>query len=100
MSTDAPNRRVSLQRALLGRLLGNLVVLFLLFDSANKFVPWSTVTGAMDRFGYGPGDALERAMGIISIACTALAIPPTSILSAILWTGYFGNLVITYLHLI
>ena len=100
MSTNAPDRRVSLGRILLGRVLGNLVILFLLFDGASKFVPWSTVTGAMDRMGYGPGEVLERGMGIISIACTTLAIPPTSILSAILWTGYFGDRVITYLHLV
>ena len=100
MSTNAPVRRATIRRILLGRLLGNLVILFLLLDGARNLVPWSAVTGAMDRIGYGPGEALERAMGIISIACTALAIPPTSILSAIMWTGYFGNLVITYLHLI
>ena len=100
MSTNAPDRRVSIGRVLLSRLLGNLVILFLLLDGASTIVPWSIVTGAMDRTGYGPGEALERAMGIISIACTALAIPPTSILSAILWTGYFGDRVITYLHLI
>jgi len=100
MSTDAPNRRVSLRRVMLSCLLGNLVILFLVFESASKFLPWSSVTDAMDRFGYGPSEALESAIGIISLACKALAIPPTSILSAILWTGYFGELVITYLHLI
>lgn len=98
MSTNAPNRRVPLGRLMLGRLLGNLVILFLLFDGTNNLVRWSTVTGAMDRSGYGPSEFLERAIGMIGFACAALAIPPTSILSAMLWSGYFGNLVLTYLH--
>jgi DoxX-like family len=100
MSANAPDRRVSLGRILLSAVLGNLVILFLLLDGASNLISGSTVTGAMDRIGYGPSEALERAIGIISIACAALAVPPTSILSAILWAGYFGNLVITYLHLI
>ena len=37
----------------LGRILGGLVILFLLLDGAIKGVPWPVVTETMDRIGYG-----------------------------------------------
>ena len=99
MSTNAPGERVSIQAILLGRLLGALLILFMLFDGANRLVPWPAVTEAMDRFGYGSSDTLARALGVISVTCGALTtIPPTSILGAILWTGYLGNVVVTHLN--
>ena len=97
MSTNVLGEPVSIQAILLGRLLGALVILF---DGANRLVPWPAVTEAMDRVGYGSSDALARALGVISVACSALtAVPPTSILGAILWTGYFGDLVATHLKI-
>ena len=100
MSTNAPGERVSIQAILLGRLLGALLILFMLFDGANRLVPWPVVTEAMDRIGYGSSDALARALGVISMACSALTtVPPTSMLGAILWTGYFGDLVATHLNI-
>ena len=100
MSTNALGEPVSIQAILLGRLLGALVILFMLFDGASRLVPWTAVTEAMDRFGYGSSDTLARALGVISVTCSALTtIPPTSILGAILWTGYFGDLVATHLKI-
>jgi predicted amidophosphoribosyltransferase len=61
-----------MQAILLSRLLGALVILFMLFDGANRLVPWPVVTEAMDRIGYGSSDALARALGVISMACSAL----------------------------
>jgi hypothetical protein len=76
----------------LGRILSGLVVAFLLFDGAIKLVPWPVVTETMDRMGYGSSETLARALGVITVACTVLyAIPPTSILGAILLTGYLGG---------
>jgi len=76
----------------LGRVLSSLVILFLLFDGAIKLVPWPVVTETMDRIGHGSSENLARSFGFITVACTVLyAIPPTSILGAILLTGYlFG----------
>jgi len=72
--------------------LSGLVILFLLFDGAIKLVPWPVVTETMDRIGYGSSETLARSLGIITIVCTVLyAIPPTSILGAILLTGYLGG---------
>ena len=39
-------------------------------------------------------------MGVVTVACTALyAIPPTSILGAILLTGYLGGAVASHLRI-
>jgi hypothetical protein len=83
-----------------GRFLSGLVILFLIFDGAIKLVPWPVVTETMDRMGYGSSDALARVLGIITVACTALyAIPPTSILGAILLTGYLGGAIASHVRI-
>jgi len=83
-----------------GRVLSGLVILFLTVDGAIKLVPWPVVTQTMDRIGYGSSDGLARALGVISIACTVLyAIPPTSILGAILLTGYLGGAMASHVRI-
>ena len=83
-----------------GRVLSCLVIVFLLFDGAIKLVPWPIVTETMDRIGYGSSETLARALGTITIACTVLyAIPPTSILGAILLTGYLGGAIATHVRI-
>ena len=100
MSTNVLEPPASMPPALLGRLLGALVILTMLFDGANRLVPWPAVTEAIDRIGYGSNDALARALGIISVACTALyTVAPTSILGAILWTGYLGDVLVAHLRI-
>src|SRR5947208_6467107 len=77
----------------IGRVLSGLVIVFLLFDGAIKLVPWPIVTETMDKMGYGPSESLARSLGLITIVCTTLyAVPPTSILGAILLTGYLGEI--------
>src|SRR3984957_6445584 len=75
-----------------GRVVSGLVIVFLLFDGAIKLVPWPVVTETMDRMGYGSSETLARSLGLITLVCTVLyAVPPTSILGAILLTGYLGG---------
>jgi DoxX-like family len=84
----------------LGRVLSGLLILFLLFDGAIKLVPWPVVTETMDRIGYGSSENLARSLGFITIACTVLyAIPPTSILGAILLTGYLGGAMASHVRI-
>ena len=84
----------------LGRGLSGLVILFLLFDGSVKLVPWPVVTETMDRIGYGSSETLARSLGAITVACTVLyAIPPTSILGAILLTGYLGGAIASHLRI-
>jgi hypothetical protein len=84
----------------LGRLLSGVVILFMLFDGAIKLVPWPIVTETMDRIGYGSSEALARSLGVVTGVCTILyAIPPTSIVGAILLTGYLGGGMVSHLRI-
>jgi DoxX-like protein len=83
-----------------GRAISGLVILFLLFDGAVKLVPWPVVTETMDRMGYGSSEAMARSLGVITVVCTILyAIPPTSILGAILLTGYLGGAMASHVRI-
>lgn len=82
-----------------GRVLSGLVILFLAVDGAMKLVPIAPVTEAMTQLGY-PGSAdLARGLGVLTLVCTALyAFPRTSVLGAILLTGYLGGAMATHLR--
>ena len=83
-----------------GRVLSGLVIVFLLFDGAIKLVPWPVVTETMDRMGYGSSETLARSLGIITIVSTVLySVPPTSILGAILLTGYLGGAMASHVRI-
>jgi len=96
-STTAPASRAA---RLLGRILSGLVIAFLLFDAAIKLVPLAVVTETMDRMGYGSSENLARSLGLITIVCTVLySVPPTSILGAILLTGYLGGAIASHVRI-
>jgi hypothetical protein len=70
--------------------MSGLMILFLLFDSVSKIVLEQHVVAATRTLGY-PLDSI-RPLGIICLCCTILyALPRTSILGAILLTGYLGG---------
>jgi DoxX-like family len=100
MSVIAEEAPIAKPALWLGRVLSGLVILFLLFDGAIKLVPWPVVTETMDRIGYGSSENLARSLGFITVACTVLyAIPPTSILGAILLTGYLGGAMASHVRI-
>jgi hypothetical protein len=67
-----------------------LMIAFMLFDSVTKLMLEQHVVEATTQIGY-PLDVI-RPIGFIGLACTVLyAIPRTSILGAILLTGYLGG---------
>ena len=78
--------------------MSGLVILFMLFDSIMKFVkPPEVVEGTL-ALGYGQEHL--AIIGILGLISTLLyAFPRTSILGAILLTGYFGGAVATHLRL-
>jgi hypothetical protein len=83
-----------------GRALSGVVILFLLLDGGMKLLPLQIVTETMDKIGYGASDNLARSLGLITIACTLLyAVPPTSILGAILLTGYLGGAIASHVRI-
>ena len=80
-----------------GRIVTAVPVLFLLFDGVMKLIKPTPITEAFVRLGYPPELAL--ALGIVLLACLALyLIPRTSILGAILLTGYLGGAVSTHVR--
>jgi len=100
MPTIAETAPVSKPARWTGRVLSGLVVVFLLFDGAVKLVPWPIVTETMDKIGYGSSESLARTLGVVTVACTVLyAIPPTSILGAILLTGYLGGAMASHVRI-
>src|SRR5262249_17433525 len=80
---------VSKARLWAGRILSGLVVLFLLFDGGAKVMKAAPVLQASAELGI-PDSAIPG-IGLVLIVCAVTyAIPNTSILGAILLTGYLG----------
>src|SRR5258708_14998224 len=100
MPTIAETVPVSKPARWTSRVLSGIVIVFLLFDGAIKLVPWPVVTETMDRMGYGSSETLARSLGIITVVCTVLySVPPTSILGAILLTGYLGGAMASHVRI-
>jgi hypothetical protein len=80
-----------------GRILSGLVGLFLLADGVAKlFKPAAVVQGTV-QLGYPESSIVG--IGIVLLVCTALyLIPRTSILGAILLTGYLGGATATHVR--
>lgn len=73
-----------------GRVLSALVVLFMVFDAVIHIAKPAPVVQAFAQLGYPLH--LSVGLGILELACTALyVIPRTSVLGALLLTGYLGG---------
>lgn len=78
-----------------GRVLSGLVILFLLFDGAIKLIPLDIVIETSRQLGIPTNLAVT--LGVLTLAGTLLyAYPRTSVLGAILLTGYLGGAI--YVH--
>lgn len=82
---------------IIGWILSILVMLFLLFDAFGKFTkPEAVIKGTTD-LGY-PVSSITL-LGAILLICTILyAIPKTSLLGAVLLTGYMGGAIATQIR--
>lgn len=86
--------------ARIGYALSGLVILFMLFDGGIKLVPLDIVIETTAQLGYPATETLARGLGILGLVCTALyAFPRTSVLGAILLTGYLGGTVAIHLRI-
>jgi len=80
-----------------GRVLSGLVVLFLILDGIIKFIKPAPVIETSAHLGLPL--SLANTLGILLLVCTAIyVIPRTSVLGAILLTGYLGGAVATHLR--
>lgn len=80
------------------RVMGALVILFMLMDSIFKLFPNDIVTEGTVELGYQVHHI--PVMGVLGLLSIVLfAIPRTSVFGAILLTGYFGGAIATHLRL-
>jgi hypothetical protein len=80
-----------------GRILSGLVVAFLLLDGAIKLIPLDIVVQTSQELGIPVH--LARTLGVLTLAGTVLyAVPRTSVLGAILLTGYLGGAIYTHVR--
>lgn len=81
-----------------GRVLSTLAILFLAFDCAIKLMQVPQAIEGTTQLGY-PASVIFP-LGIIQLICLVIyAIPQTSVLGAILWTGYLGGAIATHVRL-
>jgi DoxX-like family len=78
-----------------GRGLGWFAALFLLADGAGKIIQPQPVIDGTVQLGYPPDILLT--LGIVQLVCVlAYLVPRTSVLGALLLTGYLGGAVATH----
>ena len=81
-----------------GRVLSGLAVLFLLADAVGKLLRPVQVVEGTTQLGWPASVILP--LGVIQVICLiAYLIPRTSVLGAILWTGYLGGAIATHVRI-
>jgi hypothetical protein len=94
MATYAAPNTTSTRRIWTGRVLSGLGALFMLFDGVIHILKITPVVDAFALLGF-PLSA-SRALGVIELICVAIyLLPSTSVLGAILLTGYLGGAIAT-----
>lgn len=90
--------RGSRLQTLTGRALTGFAVLFLTFDGAIKLIPNQMVEDASRQLGYQP-DSMP-AIGVVLLVCLiTYVVPRTSVLGAVLLTGYLGGAIATHVRI-
>jgi hypothetical protein len=81
-----------------GRIMSALPVLMLLFSSVMKLMKSAPVVEGFTHLGYP--ESLALGLGIVELTCAVVyVIPRTSVLGAILLTGYLGGATATHLRI-
>lgn len=95
--TETQSAPVSNKKVWAGRILSGLVTAFLLFDAGIKFSTMPEVRDSFTSLGYSP--AVAPTTGILMLACVVLyVIPRTSLLGAVVLTGYLGGAIATHVR--
>ena len=97
MTFTARTPLVGRRSVIAGRVLTGLVALFLTFDSVIKLLMMQPAVEGTTALGY-PASAVMW-IGIIELVCLALYLMPrTSVLGAVLLTGYLGGAIATHVR--
>lgn len=98
MDTIAQAEPVSKAAIWSGRIISAIPVLMLFFSAGMKLSGSDQVIEGFAQFGYPR--SLIRPLGIVELLCTIIYIVPrTSVLGAILLTGYLGGATATHVRL-
>ena len=85
------------KRSIAGYVLTGLVALFLTFDTVMKLLQLAPAVQGTTELGYPAGTVVV--IGAIELVCLVLyLIPPTSVLGALLLTGYLGGAIATHVR--
>jgi hypothetical protein len=88
---------ISKSSLLAGRIITTLAVLFLLFDGVTKVLKVAPVMEASARLGIP--ESVVPGIGIALLICTIVyVVPRTSVLRAILLTGFLGGAIATHVR--
>jgi hypothetical protein len=80
-----------------GRVLSGLAVAFLIFDSVGKLFEVQPVIDGTKQLGYPPDVVFS--LGVTLLSCVLVyLVPQTSVLGAVLLTGYLGGAVATHVR--
>ena len=97
MQSDTQTAAIPKKTLWTGRIISALPVLFMLIDGVMKLFKPRVVVEATLQLGYP--ESIIVSLGIVLLTCTVLyMIPTTSVLGAILLTGYLGGAVATHVR--
>jgi hypothetical protein len=97
MQPNTHTRSGSAKARWAGRILSALAVLFLAWDGVIKLLSLAPVAEAFARLGYPV--SLAVGIGVLELACVAVyVVPRTSLLGAVLLTGYLGGAIATHVR--
>ena len=97
-SSDQPASASKKKMLWAGRIIGGVAVLFLLWDAVIKVMQLTLAVEGTIRLGYPA--SLVFHIGIIELICVVVyVIPRTSVLGAVLLTGYLGGALATHLRI-
>jgi hypothetical protein len=81
-----------------GRFLSGFAVLFLLFDATIKVLQLPVAVQGTTQLGYP--ESVIFGLGLVQLVCLAVyLVPRTSLLGAVLWTGYLGGAIATHVRI-
>jgi hypothetical protein len=97
MPTHSFTQPVSKARFWAGAIIAGLVVVFFIFDAVAKLIQVEAVIKASEQLGLPL--SVTPAIGFLLLFCTLIyVIPRTSVLGAILLTGYLGGAIAIHLR--
>jgi hypothetical protein len=98
MTSPANTSSVGKKRLVAGYVLTVLVALFLTFDTVIKVLKLAPAVQGTTKLGY-PASAVLW-IGLVELVCLTLyLVPRTSVLGALLLTGYLGGAIATHVRL-